>query len=279
MCAVSLPDVEDAVQCFLTADAKIVSLNPEKLNDSLAGHSQRRCGHRQAGGRRHPHPGPGSTPPEPRRQDARFAATARCLPGMARSPDDGRQLDSRTGGPGGRRVWHRRGRGAYAAHHLGYAGRLPAGGAGDYAVRVQDSAVAGGPVAADGASAVAGAAGRATEPVYVADGNAYYNRPGPRIVESAEILAEMLHPEVCAPALAVPGVVRAGVRGLRINLPEELLVAVLDGDNDGAFGRMAVGVIARDTGSAGIVFGGLQLLPNRFGGQGCPPVRRLHEAT
>ena len=34
--------------------------------------------------------------------------------------------------------------------------------------------------------------------VYVADGNAYYNRPGPRIVESAEILAEMLPPgNVC----------------------------------------------------------------------------------
>jgi iron complex transport system substrate-binding protein len=34
--------------------------------------------------------------------------------------------------------------------------------------------------------------------VFVADGNAYYNRPGPRIVESAEILAEILHPEECA---------------------------------------------------------------------------------
>ncbi len=39
--------------------------------------------------------------------------------------------------------------------------------------------------------------------VYVADGNAYYNRPGPRIVESAEILAEMLHPKACAD-MAVP---------------------------------------------------------------------------
>ncbi|MBI3302580.1 MAG: cobalamin-binding protein [Deltaproteobacteria bacterium] len=34
--------------------------------------------------------------------------------------------------------------------------------------------------------------------VFVADGNAYYNRPGPRIVESIEILAEILHPEECA---------------------------------------------------------------------------------
>jgi iron complex transport system substrate-binding protein len=32
--------------------------------------------------------------------------------------------------------------------------------------------------------------------VFVADGNQYFNRPGPRIVESLEILAEILHPEV-----------------------------------------------------------------------------------
>src|SRR5262249_33277499 len=31
--------------------------------------------------------------------------------------------------------------------------------------------------------------------VYVADGNAYFNRPGPRIVDSLEILAACLHPE------------------------------------------------------------------------------------
>ncbi len=31
---------------------------------------------------------------------------------------------------------------------------------------------------------------------YVADGNAYFNRPGPRIVESLEILAAAVHPEV-----------------------------------------------------------------------------------
>jgi iron complex transport system substrate-binding protein len=32
--------------------------------------------------------------------------------------------------------------------------------------------------------------------VAVADGNQYFNRPGPRLVESLEILAEILHPEV-----------------------------------------------------------------------------------
>lgn len=30
--------------------------------------------------------------------------------------------------------------------------------------------------------------------VYVTDGNQYFNRPGPRLIESAEILAEMFHP-------------------------------------------------------------------------------------
>ena len=32
--------------------------------------------------------------------------------------------------------------------------------------------------------------------LYLADGNAFFNRPGPRLVESAEILAEILHPEL-----------------------------------------------------------------------------------
>jgi len=31
--------------------------------------------------------------------------------------------------------------------------------------------------------------------VYVVDGNQYFNRPGPRIVDSLEILAEIFHPE------------------------------------------------------------------------------------
>jgi iron complex transport system substrate-binding protein len=35
--------------------------------------------------------------------------------------------------------------------------------------------------------------------VFVADGNQYFNRPGPRLVESLEILAEILHPDHFAP--------------------------------------------------------------------------------
>jgi len=34
-----------------------------------------------------------------------------------------------------------------------------------------------------------------THRVYMADGNQYFNRPGPRLVETFEILVEMLHPE------------------------------------------------------------------------------------
>jgi iron complex transport system substrate-binding protein len=40
-----------------------------------------------------------------------------------------------------------------------------------------------------------------TGQVYLADGNQYFNRPGPRIVESLRILAEILHPEAFDRAL------------------------------------------------------------------------------
>jgi iron complex transport system substrate-binding protein len=32
--------------------------------------------------------------------------------------------------------------------------------------------------------------------VFMADGNAFFNRPGPRLVESLEILAELFHPDL-----------------------------------------------------------------------------------
>jgi iron complex transport system substrate-binding protein len=37
--------------------------------------------------------------------------------------------------------------------------------------------------------------------VYLADGNQYFNRPGPRLVDSLQILAEILHPEAFEPKL------------------------------------------------------------------------------
>jgi len=46
--------------------------------------------------------------------------------------------------------------------------------------------------------------------VYVADGNQYFNRPGPRVVESLEILAEILWPGEVRPAWEEKGWVRFG---------------------------------------------------------------------
>lgn len=36
--------------------------------------------------------------------------------------------------------------------------------------------------------------------VYATDGNSFFNRPGPRLIESAEILAEIFHPNLFPPA-------------------------------------------------------------------------------
>ena len=33
--------------------------------------------------------------------------------------------------------------------------------------------------------------------VFLADGHHYFNRPGPRLLDSAEILAEILYPDLC----------------------------------------------------------------------------------
>ncbi len=41
--------------------------------------------------------------------------------------------------------------------------------------------------------------------VYLADGNQYLNRPGPRMVESLQILAEILHPDAFEPKLEGQG--------------------------------------------------------------------------
>ena len=38
-----------------------------------------------------------------------------------------------------------------------------------------------------------------TGSVFVTDGNHYFNRPGPRLAESAEIMAEIFHPDLFAP--------------------------------------------------------------------------------
>ena len=49
---------------------------------------------------------------------------------------------------------------------------------------------------------------------FAVDGNAYFNRPGPRLVESLEILAHLLHPERCR---AQPRRIRIGLAAARLN--------------------------------------------------------------
>jgi iron complex transport system substrate-binding protein len=48
--------------------------------------------------------------------------------------------------------------------------------------------------------------------VFVADGNAYFSRPGPRIIDSLEILAEIIHPELFATMYPDRGVRRIAGR-------------------------------------------------------------------
>lgn len=44
--------------------------------------------------------------------------------------------------------------------------------------------------------------------VYFADGNAYFNRPGPRLIDSLEIIANTLHPNVHSIPIDIPAAVR-----------------------------------------------------------------------
>jgi iron complex transport system substrate-binding protein len=41
--------------------------------------------------------------------------------------------------------------------------------------------------------------------VHLTDGNQYFNRPGPRLVESLEVLCQLLHPESFEPTLRGSG--------------------------------------------------------------------------
>lgn len=41
--------------------------------------------------------------------------------------------------------------------------------------------------------------------VFLTDGNQFFNRPGPRLLESARILGEILHPDLCDPTLCGTG--------------------------------------------------------------------------
>jgi iron complex transport system substrate-binding protein len=49
--------------------------------------------------------------------------------------------------------------------------------------------------------------------VFAVDGNAYFNRPGPRLVDSAEILAALLHPGECGELLPEGATARISTAG------------------------------------------------------------------
>jgi len=53
---------------------------------------------------------------------------------------------------------------------------------------------------------------------YVVDGNAYFNRPGPRLADSAELLATILHPDTTQDTVPPYSVARFPNEALR---PEE----------------------------------------------------------
>jgi len=50
--------------------------------------------------------------------------------------------------------------------------------------------------------------------VYLVDGNAYFSRPGPRLVDSLEILAHALHPDVHPLPPGMAGAERVDVEAL-----------------------------------------------------------------
>ena len=52
---------------------------------------------------------------------------------------------------------------------------------------------------------VAASPGIAIGRAYVVDGNAYMNRPGPRLVDSAEMLAGLIQPGFCASLMPASG--------------------------------------------------------------------------
>jgi len=47
--------------------------------------------------------------------------------------------------------------------------------------------------------------------IYVADGHQYFNRPGPRLVDSLEMLAHALHPNIHPIPDGVPAAQRIAV--------------------------------------------------------------------
>lgn len=198
VCAVSLPQVEEAVRCFLTSETQVVSLSPERLSDiwedlrrvgaatgqSIAAEDlvrtlKRRLWKLEQQTRRLPRP--------------RVA----CIEWMAPLIAGGHwtaELVEMAGGEYGLTAtgsrspvmtWE-----ALVAYQPEVLVIMPCG----FKLAQTQADVA---TLTDHPQWQQLPAVQANR-VYLADGNAYFNRPGPRIVESAEVLAEIIHPEACA---------------------------------------------------------------------------------
>ena len=193
VCAVGLSEVRAAAAAFLEAPVEIVSLAPMRLGDiwddiarvGAALGVDSRAGPRRparAGGRNRR---AGQGPPDQARAHGR----------VDRPAHERRQL-----GAGDRRARRRH-------RHAGRGGTQRAGRRDRAQVQAADpdaivlmpcgydlprTADDGRALLADPAWAALRAARAGA--VYATDGNAFFNRPGPRLVESLEILAEILHP-------------------------------------------------------------------------------------
>ncbi len=209
VCAVSLPEVEDAVRCFLTPDVRVVSLKPQRLGDIWEDIRQvaRATGREDAaeevvrGLKRRLWKLEQQTRHRPRPRVACIEWTEPLIAAGNWVPE----LLTIAGG----------------AYDLTGAGEHSPVMTWDALVAYQPDVLilmpCGFPIAQTQREMSALRAvpqwnalpAVKTHQVFIIDGNAYLNRPGPRIVESAEILAEILHPDVCG-GLAPAG---AYVRG------------------------------------------------------------------
>ena len=196
VCAVSLADVEAATCTWTGRPVEIVSLRPDCMADVYAdiGRVARALGAADAGEAL-----VGEMQARARRRagaGGRSRAAARGLHRVGRAADGRRQLDARADRDRRRRTTC-----------SGRPASIPTGCSGTELAAADPEAIVVAPCGYGLARCLeelpllqakpgwANIAAVRQGRVYFADGNAYFNRPGPRLADSAEMLAEMLHPE------------------------------------------------------------------------------------
>jgi iron complex transport system substrate-binding protein len=209
VCAVSLPEVEDAVRCFLTPDVRVVSLKPQRLGDIWEDIRQvaRATGREDAaeevvrGLKRRLWKLEQQTRHRPRPRVACIEWTEPLIVAGNWVPElltiAGGAYDLTGAGEHSPvMTWD-----ALAAYQPDVLILMPCGF--PIAQTQREMSALRAVPQWNALPAVK------THQVFIIDGNAYLNRPGPRIVESAEILAEILHPDVCGGLAPVGAYVRA----------------------------------------------------------------------